>query len=1147
MEIKDTNGNIILSETYDSDHPERYFVVADSSYRFREIMGDNTVVLNFSLTYFVDFPIGCRILYENETYTMLEIPNVTKANERQYDYTLTFYNPAKQLSRYKFRNMVDGRLNFTLTAQPQEFIDHLCDNLNARNTGEVWTRGDYIESAEKTQTFSHNTILDALSSIAQLFETEWEIKQTANGYSISIKKVEYNKATAEYNNAQRLSYGKGNGFISGITRQKGSENAVDCVWVEGGDRNIDSQTYTYEKTVYYDGHPRRDTFHANKLRLPRDISAYYIPPTTDTDKGIVYTDEQYSALQNSMSPAEWLQFQADTDIQHYLTDVDGFGLRRITENYVNNGYEESLELTDIYPHLKLNVSDAILEGYNDGKPDSPNPEKYSNRFWNITAVDNPVDYNDYMIGGETATIIFNSGMLAGKEFNLANQGSEENPKIYNPTGQLFLIQPTEIDGITMPDLPIDIRDKDQKAGTGYIPAVGDEFAVFHVALPQEYIDKAERELLLEACYYLYKHGEVEVEFNGTVDGIWSRNKWETLRQYFVLGGYIKFYDNDLCRDGRLLRILSIKDYITRPHAPELTLSNSTVSASVSSELKKIAQNQAYNTTNVAEAVQFSKRNFRAAQEAQNMINKAYSAQLTDIDENLTEQITQVVNNLDITNSYFTESINPATIQTMSMLIGDKNLQFAFGHADTDAEDVVTRWTRCLYQPWWEGGALHCPDTVSLAGGAVAAHVRHDYWTANKDSNVLTVDALGNHPYWIVNAATLSVDGYNVPLQADKAYYLYLQAPSGAAAANGFGKLQYSANFVLYSEPHPSPSGDDFYFLVGILNADFGGSRSYVDVYSSVEITGGQIRLDKIVSQDGSTYIDLINNTISGRLVFHNGLISSVIGIGNGANASAGLGGINNHPGDNQIPNFDAETAEYVPTKNGIRTALWASRTYPSMQSLDVVTADTVILQDGTLRIRDHRYGGLLFYADPARTYVDISEAIIGRIRDCEQAYIERFKANRAIADISAYTPFLYADNFIKQFEYRGETLKSFVPSLVWGGKLYRTSDGYAVSPYSTNFSISVTATREDVGIVTLHLSKKLPSVGTFVTAQGWETNNGTAFVTIKAKAPQLGYITVKISDDQSTNDYDFEIQIWYVEIPSQLPGVYDAEKNQWIK
>lgn len=1137
MEIKDAQGNIILSETYDGDHPERYFVVADSSYRFREIMGDNTVVLSFSLVQYVDFPIGCRILYENETYTMLEIPNVTKANERQYDYTLTFYNPAKQLSRYKFRNMVDGRLNFTITAQPQEFIDHICDNLNARNTGEVWTRGDYIESAEKTQTFSHNTILDALSSIAQLFETEWEIKQTANGYSISIKKVEYNKATAEYNNAQRLSYGKGNGFVSGITRQKGSENAVDVVWVEGGDRNIDSQTYVYRKVI----EGQEQGIHANKLRLPRACTVYYIPPTSDTDKGSAYKSTDFDPTQVDIDA--WI---AENNPIIFQTDEDGFGLHRRTQDYINNGYEESLELTDIYPHLTIHVTEAILEGYNDGKPDSPNPEKYSNRFWNITAVDNPVDYNDYMIGGETATIIFNSGMLAGKEFNLANQGTDENPRIYNPTGHLFLIQPTEIDGITMPDLPIDIRDKDQKAGTGYIPAVGDEFAVFHVALPQEYIDKAERELLLEACHYLYKHGEVEVEFNGTVDGIWARNKWETMRQYFVLGGYIKFYDNDLCRDGRLLRILSIKDYITRPHAPELTLSNSTVSASVSSELKKIAQNQAYNTTNVAEAVQFSKRNFRAAQAAQDMINKAYSAQLTDIDENLTEQITQVVNNLNITNSYFSESINPATIQTMSMLVGDKNLQFAFGHADTDAEDVVTRWTRCLYQPWWEGGALHCPDTVSLAGGAVAAHVRHDYWTANKDSNVLTVDALGNHPYWIVNAATLSVDGNNVPLQADKAYYLYLQAPSGAAATNGFGKLQYSANFVLYSEPHPTISGDDFYFLVGILNADFGGSRSYVDIYSSVEITGGMIRLDKIVSQDGSTYIDLINNTISGRLVFHDGLISSAIGIGNSTNAFAGVGGKDKYLSDKNIILPWGETAN----KYDSNVAFWAGKWLGQSVQINYISASLLIIEDGTVIVRrNNQEGGfpLMMYIDPNSGNVLITKLYSGTIT-ADYVYSDSMTAQQyAIARISAYTPFLYADNFIKQFEHRGETLKSFVPSLVWGGKLYRTSDGYDVLPYSTNFSISVTATREDVGIVTLHLSKYLPSGGTFVTAQGWETNNGTAFVTIKAKAPQFGYITVKISDDQSTNDYDFEIQIWYVEIPSQLPGVYDAEKNEWIK
>ena len=78
MEIRDANGNIILSETYDSDHPERYFVVADSSYRFREIMGDNTVVLNFSLTYFVDFPIGWSTLQKTTKCNFVELDLIRK-------------------------------------------------------------------------------------------------------------------------------------------------------------------------------------------------------------------------------------------------------------------------------------------------------------------------------------------------------------------------------------------------------------------------------------------------------------------------------------------------------------------------------------------------------------------------------------------------------------------------------------------------------------------------------------------------------------------------------------------------------------------------------------------------------------------------------------------------------------------------------------------------------------------------------------------------------------------------------------------------------------------------------------------------------------------------------------------------------------
>jgi hypothetical protein len=48
-------------------------------------------------------------------------------------------------------------------------------------------------------------------------------------------------------------------------------------------------------------------------------------------------------------------------------------------------------------------------------------------------------------------------------------------------------------------------------------------------------------------------------------------------------------------------------------------------------------------------------------------------------------------------------------------------------------------------------------------------------------------------------------------------------------------------------------------LVGILNSEFEGKRSYVDVYGFTEILPGRITTDRIASADGNNFIDLLNN------------------------------------------------------------------------------------------------------------------------------------------------------------------------------------------------------------------------------------------------------------------------------------------------
>lgn len=1005
MEIRDAQGNIILSETYDSDHPERFFVVADSSYHFQEIMGDNNIVLNFSLTYFIEFPIGSTINFQNTVYTMLSTAHFTKQNERQYDYTLTFESAQKELSRYKFRNMVDGRLNFTLTAQPQEFLEHIVWNMNDREGGNRWQVGEVVASAEKTQSFSHNYLLDALNQVAQLFETEWEII----GTTINLRKVEYNKEETKKN---RLEYGRGNGFISGISRQNSGENAVDVLWVEGGDRNIDSQTYTYDKTI----EGQEQTLHANKLRLPRNGTFYYVQPTDPTGKGKVYSVPELTEIAASMGmtyPDYVNMFMPQAMV--VLTDEDGFGIHRREVDWLNGGYEDSIDFTEIYPHKVLEVASVELQGYT-GDPATTEVDEITNRFWDITAetADGSTipDYNDCLIGGQEVTIVFNTGMLAGKEFNLAEQSINGKVGCFDPATNKFLIQPAAIDGITMPDLPVKyddgetyVQDKDGKYGTGYVPALGDEFAVFHVSLPQQYIDEAERELLLEGCHYLWQHSEVEVEFSGTVDGIWAKNKWESLKDYLKLGGYVNFYDNDFCRDGRMLRILSVKTYLNNPHSPELTLSNSTVSQSVSSELKKIPQNQVYTDYRVESITSYARRSFRNAEETRDAL------------QNWAQQV----------NNYFSNGISPVTVQTMQLLVGDKSLQYEFGVATTDSEDTVTAFERQQWSPYYEDGILHLPTHF----GADDAILRHRYYTAeNGNEGVVKQFTDAEFPYWqfAANAHTEFT-----PEHQQNPYYLYIVAPK-TAVTDHIGKVVDYADFELVeitgTTELPTDTPTHYYLLCGILNSEQGGTRSYTNVFGSVEITGGQMRLDEAISQDGDNYIDFINMIFKGDVnIVDGGITKEFIFGSDRANNYGGITGQSVYYGEHIESFYNRPVRMWIGDGSSLT---------PSGNRQYLTNARIVFFADGSFLFK---YNGINFFRDVTRTWSLQTEGNVWIKKDTytDRLFVDRYleigedsaDTTRFEGTVAHLVGQVEGVKVLDGFKYRG-----LIPTLIFNGRVF---------------------------------------------------------------------------------------------------------------
>ena len=159
---------------------------SESSYRYRSLMNKTSLQLKFSLPEYIEFPVGTTCEFQGETFTLLAPPTIKKNGERDIEFTLDMGNDEEHLSRYKLRNNEDGRLKWSMTAKPEEFIRQIVLNLNRRDGEGVWSVGTCLEATEKTIEFNHSYLLDALQSIAEEFETEWEIVD----HTISLHKVE---------------------------------------------------------------------------------------------------------------------------------------------------------------------------------------------------------------------------------------------------------------------------------------------------------------------------------------------------------------------------------------------------------------------------------------------------------------------------------------------------------------------------------------------------------------------------------------------------------------------------------------------------------------------------------------------------------------------------------------------------------------------------------------------------------------------------------------------------------------------------------------------------------------------------------------------------------------------------------------------
>lgn len=698
--------------------------VDDSSYAYNTVMGRDDLTLNFALNGFIELPLGVYCLFLNRKYSLTNDSNFKMINTQNFTYQLLLDAPIAYAKQTKFKFVTldknpDGsvelntnpKIKFSLTGRPVDFLNLWVDCMNLNDKEGGWTVGECLESEEVTLDFNNQWCYDVLADFAEAFDTEWE----ADGKTMHLRRVEKMK-----DNPLLLSYGMGNGLLSGLER-KVSKAPVSRVWIETSERNIDSSVYG-----------------SDTLRMKKNQTIVY--------EGI-----------------------------EYVTDPTGSYLERKEPLIVANIVpEDSIDLTKIYPSHVGTVSS--VEVINDEKG-----------VYAIVDTSNMINYRDVVIAGEKATLIFQSGQLTGKEFEFN----------YNHTLKRFQLNPINENGLLYPH------------GT-LIPEAGDKYAVFHISLPQEYIDEAEEKALNETVKYLYENEPPKYLYTAPVSELYAKRNWGLIGDRLNTGYFVRLSDDRFLPEGVDIRIVEVTRYVNKPMQPKIGLSDDVIGVRLGSELNKIDNQEQTIDRKQQETYRVIKRTWANVQE---LINAMY----------------------DPSGSFQEQILSSVVLHAMMGVFGDETLQYQFLSEDwqTVIEPVFS------FDP--ETRKFHAP----------ASHVRH--MTMGIDS-VQPDRPEGQYKHWQINEY-LS----DVLTDTEKGYYLYMQCSKDLVDVDG--RMQGTGQFLISETKIALEDAPGMYtFWVGFLSSENDeGDRSLRTVYGFTEILPGQMTVDNIFSSDGLSYWKLIAN------------------------------------------------------------------------------------------------------------------------------------------------------------------------------------------------------------------------------------------------------------------------------------------------
>lgn len=181
---------------------------------------------------------------------------------------------------------------------------------------------------------------------------------------------------------------------------------------------------------------------------------------------------------------------------------------------------------DVYPHRKGTVTGVRVN---------------DSGYYYFTDSGLTFNPNDCMIDGVAKKVIFQSGQLAGYEFEVN----------YNSTTSEFeLINFVDSTGVTLPSDPL-------------VPMSGNEYILINISMPESYVTAAVDELRTKAQAYLQKNASDAISLNLTQSEPYFTANNMTLQ----LGEMVTVQDDDIPAlvQGRNIRVTSFTRYINKPN------------------------------------------------------------------------------------------------------------------------------------------------------------------------------------------------------------------------------------------------------------------------------------------------------------------------------------------------------------------------------------------------------------------------------------------------------------------------------------------------------------------------------------------------------------------------------------------------------